>query len=220
MARARTRIIVITVTAAAIWGILTALNAALPAEVAGTLMLCPANVAPRPYTLLTYALVHADALHLALNITVMALSAAILATKRLSRTIAPLTIVSTIVAAAVFCAFAYIAGNTTATLAGASAPAFALATCVCINGRHHLLTALITLLAVAGLFGANAGGAAAHCSGLLTGAAAAYISAISQRRADDRRKRQCRDLHDKIHTSGYASLSPSERKFLSTDSET
>lgn len=180
------------------------------------LSLCPAHLAEAPYTLLTYVAVHGSALHATVNLAAIAAACCCALRMRCQGAAMASAALAVPAAGAVFCIAAALAGTPQATLSGASAPAFALAAFVCYAGAHRRLTLLIAALALAGIFGPNAGGAAAHCTAVAAGAGGAAIHLHMAGRRLLARRRFLKSLHDKVQTSGYASLSAEERRALSS----
>lgn len=188
-----------------------------PASGLDALALSPVSLAARPYTLVTYMLAHAGAWHVAVNAAAIVAGGAYMILKRRAALLLPLAVLAAIISGLAFCAAAYMAGHDSATLVGASAPAFALAAYASVYGQHRLLSVLLAALALAGLFGPNAGGAVAHCAGCATGAAAAWLDRLRLRRIARESARRREELRRKVHTSGYASLSDDERRSLTSD---
>lgn len=180
------------------------------------LTLCPDELSSRPYTLATYALVHGSALHAVINLLVIAAAIAYACRLRCVKAALGASLVAVVAAAGVFCIFTYIADAPESTLSGASAPAFALAAFVCMVGRKPWLALLLALLAVAGIFGPNSGGGAAHCTAVAVGVAGACLTLRRRQRSAAARRLKIEMVRLKVHTSGYASLSNDERRLLSS----
>lgn len=181
------------------------------------LTLSPVSLCARPYTLVTYTLAHAGVWHAVVNAAALVAGGAYMILKRRAALLLPLVLLSAILSGLAFCGAAYVAGHDRATLVGASAPAFALAAYASVYGRHRLLAVLLAALALAGLFGPNAGGAVAHCAGFATGAAAAWLDLRRGRRKAAGVARRREALRRKVHVSGYASLTDDERRQLTSD---
>ena len=168
-----------------------------------------------PHSLLTYVAVHAGATHLCINVAVVLCAGAV--AEKLGGHMRTLLIalISIPVAGLVFCATT--AGiNPDTTLEGASSVALALAAYAAAMQRTRLPLMLLGLLCAAMIFGPNAGGGIAHCTGFATGAVAAMLHSRSiSRRTSARDTERCR-IRRKAEDSGYSSLSEHERKILNT----
>jgi len=187
-----------------------AAGAPLPALSAQTL-------AAAPYSLLTYMAVHAGALHVGLNAAMLLAAGTVAERIGGSGRVALVAAVAVPAAGLAFCAVTA-ALHPDATLEGASSAAIALAAYAVTMLRRRIPLILLGALAVAMIFGPNAGGGVAHCAGFAVGAA---IAATDLRRRD-RRQREADAERDRIlrkaEDSGYASLSDDERRMLEYNS--
>lgn len=217
MTRARGTWLAAGVAVAAAVAVALPAFAVTPVSAGGALVLSPSTLAARPYTLLTYAIVHAGAWHAAVNVAAIVAGAAYMVLKRRAVLLLPLAVLSVVVAGLAFCAAAAVARHPGASLAGASALVFALVAYASVYGGHRLLSALLGALALAGLFGPNAGGAVAHCAGMAVGALVAWLDLrrLHRRRAAAALRRE--QLRRKVLASGYASLTDAERRCLQPD---
>lgn len=174
------------------------------------------QVLTHPWSLLTYAFVHSGALHLAINV------AFLLALGKWLESILPRRIIlitylaGALAGALAFAAINYVA-NADFTLCGASAAVLALATLAAGARRltikvlaynvpfRHLAFVIIALICLSLLVGGNTAGDVAHLAGVAIGLLM-HRFLPTDAPADA--------IIDKVHQSGYASLTPAERDSL------
>ena len=187
--------------------------------------------AAAPWSLISYACVHLNFMHLLVNSLWLAWFGALLERTAGSRfTIACYAAGAITGAAAFLIAGAATAANNNAILIGASASTFAVitATLIAVPDRKDTLPLLgrlpIKWIAAAGLVffiaastGMSAAQTAAHAGGLLSGAALATAWKIVSRRRMEVMKARARQqmarnrIIEKARKSGYTSLSRAER---------
>ncbi len=207
--------------------ILTALNAAV--FIARQLGASgqPLNLsagADNPLAVLSYMFSHVYTLHFAANMAVLIFAGGILEARR-----GPWAVLLTYMGGGVAGGLLYAAaclmlGIGGAELSGASAAtlalcAAALVTTPAISQRLKdtpaalMGMALIVAIILLGFRGANPGGALAHLGGIAAGILAGLI--MSRKRGDDGHDDETDNpIIEKVRRSGYASLSPDERREL------
>ena len=174
--------------------------------------LSTATAFPRPYTLLTYILAHADLWHVAVNAAVIAVAGPLVERAGHVRA-AAVMVLAAVTAGLVFCGVSALV-RPGLTLEGASSVALALAAYAATAARVRWLTIALGILAVLGLLGPNVGGGAAHIAGYAVGVLCAAAHMRQTAAGDERRHRELHRIHTKIQQSGYASLTDMEKSFL------
>lgn len=138
-----------------------------------------ADVARRPWTLLTYSVTHAYASHLAVNCLTLAVAGCIV--EHIDGPWRALTLyaVCALAGAAAYVGLNMVAGVSYGVLTGASAAILGmLAYAGCMAPRRLRLPLVVTVvvLLLLGLAGDNPGGTAAHLGGTATGVAVAWLT--------------------------------------------
>lgn len=177
--------------------------------------LSASTVVSAPYRLLTYTVSHAGWLHVGANAAMLLIAAEAAIRLGGAARAAMVALAAAVAAGLIFCA-ATAALNPDATLEGASAVALALAAYDTALMRARIPKYLLGLLAVAMIFGPNAGGGLAHCAGFAVGLA---FASVHNRRSERLRAHMLAErdrIRRKAEDSGYASLTPGERNLLHT----
>lgn len=190
----------------------------------------PAEALVCPWTPLTYMFTHISFIHLLVNMLWLIGFGAVL--KGGARTLAAVYFAGGLAGAGAFWIYNTLCGNSISTLAGASAAVIAVVVASAILSprrkvnllfltnveiRYIAPVALLTLFVSLGNFGADT---CAHLGGLIAGLVAGAVLHIRYSLMSDRAMAKAREvtrrriLLDKASTSGFASLSVSERSEL------